>query len=50
MKEGGIIGASASKKWVRMEDTGCGDEEGKAVLEGGSASMEEFLWNIHRQI
>ena len=33
----GIIGAPALKRWVRMEDTGCGDEMGRGG-QGRSAS------------
>ena len=42
-------GALASKKWVRMEDTGCVDDEGRAVLERVDL-MEAFFENVHRQL
>ena len=39
----------ASKKWVRMEDSGRVGEDGKPVLERVDL-MEEFFENIHRQV
>ena len=38
-----------AKRWVKMEDTGRVDDEGKAVCER-MGLMEEFFGNIHRQI
>ena len=41
--------ALALKKWVRMEDTGRVDDEGRAVCERVNP-MEEFFGNAHHQI
>ena len=42
-------GALTSKKWVRMEDTGRVDDEGRAVLERVDL-MEVFFEKVHRQL
>ena len=39
-----------SKKWIRTEDTGRVDDEGRPVLERESRLMEEFFGNIHHQV
>ena len=39
----------ASKKWMRLEDTGRVDDEGRAALKRVHL-MEEFFENVHRQI
>ena len=41
--------ALASKKWVRMEDSGRVDDEGRPILERVDL-MEAFFANVHRQI
>ena len=41
--------ALASRKWVRIEDTGRVDDEGRPILEKVDL-MEMFLASIHRQI
>ena len=41
--------ALASKKWVRMEDSGRVDDEGRSILERVDL-MEAFFANVHRQI
>ena len=41
--------ALASKKWVRREDTGRVDDEGRDVFERVDL-MGEFFGNIHHQI
>ena len=41
--------ALASKKWVRMEDSGQVDGDGKPILKRVDL-MEEFFENVHRQI
>ena len=38
--------ALASRKWVRMEDSGRVDDEGRPILEG----VDLFLAGVHRQI
>ena len=38
-----------AKRWVKMEDTGRVDDEGKAVCER-LGLMKDFFGNIHRQI
>ena len=41
--------ALASKLWLRREDTGRVDDEGRSVFESVDL-MEEFFENIHRQV
>ena len=41
--------ALASKKWVRMEDSGRVDDEGRPILERVDL-MEAFFAGVHRQI
>ena len=41
--------ALASKKWVRMEDLGRVDEEGRPILFRVDL-MEKFFAGVHRQI
>ena len=41
--------ALASKKWVRMEDSGRVDEEGRPILESMDL-MKTFCAGVHRQI
>ena len=41
--------ALASKKWVRMEDSGQVDDEGRPILEKVDL-MEAFFTDVHRQI
>ena len=41
--------ALASKKWVRMEDSGRVDDGGKPILEKVDL-MEAFFASVHRQI
>ena len=41
--------ALASKKWVRMEESGQVDDEGRPILERVDL-MEAFFAGVHRQI
>ena len=41
--------ALASKKWVRMEESGRVDDEGRPILERMDL-MEAFFADVHRQI
>ena len=41
------VGSLASKKWVRMEDTGRVDDEGRPILERVDL-MEAFFAGVHR--
>ena len=41
--------ALVSKKWVRMEDSGPVDDEGRPILETVDL-MEAFFAGVHRQI
>ena len=41
--------ALSSKKWVRLEDSGRIDDEGRPILEKVDL-MEGFFANVHRQI
>ena len=41
--------ALACKKWVRMEDSGRVDDEGRPILEGVDL-METFFVGVHRQM
>ena len=41
--------ALASKNWVRMEDSGPVDDEGRPILERVGL-MEAFFADVHRQI
>ena len=40
---------TSSKKWVRMEDSGRVDDEGRSILQKVDL-MEMFFVDIHRQI
>ena len=42
--------ALASKKWMRMEDSGRVDDEDRPILELWVDLMEAFFAGVHRQI